>query len=225
MAVLGISSATKMISVGLAEEGKILAEISISGKEAFTEDLMVYIDKLVKESGKKFQGIAVTQGPGAYSGLRGGLATAKTLSQALDLPLLGVSTLEAVACNLLDITCTLAAITDARGDEFNFALFTSHDGNISRLTADLVLSSERIVDLLSQVKGTLYLAGQTGGIYAKLRSVNPDTGVIEKTNSFARGGLVAILGEKLIAEGKEEDPLKLMPKYSHQPNIREWKKK
>ena len=165
MAVLGISSATKTISVGLAEEGKILAEISISGKEAFTEDLMVYIDKLITESGKKITSISVTQGPGAYAGLRGGLAVAKTLSQALNLPLVGVSTLEAVAYNLLDITCTLAAITDARGDEYNFALFTSHAGNINRLTADLVLSSERIVDLLSQVKGDLYLAGQTSGIY------------------------------------------------------------
>jgi len=225
MAVLGISSATKTISAGLAEEGKVLAEISVSGKEAFTEDLMVYIDKLVKESGKKISAVAVTQGPGAYAGLRGGLAVAKTLSQVLNLPLVGVSTLEAVAYNLLNITCTLAAITDARGDEYNFALFTSDTGNISRLTADLVLSSERIVDLLSQVNGELYLAGQTGGIYAKLKSVNPETRVIEKTNSYARGGLVAILGEKQIMEGKADDPLKLMPKYSHQPNIREWKKK
>lgn len=202
MAVLGISSATKMISAGLAEEGKILAEISVSGKEAFTEDLMVFIDKLVKESGKKFEAVAVTQGPGAYAGLRGGLAVAKTLSQALKLPLVGVSTLEAIAYNLTDITCTAAVTTDARSDEYNFALFTSNGGIINRLTDDLVLTKERIADLLSRVKGILYLAG-----------------------SHPWAGLVAILGEKMLAEGRFDDPLKLAPRYSHMPNIREWKKK
>ncbi|MBI5698999.1 tRNA (adenosine(37)-N6)-threonylcarbamoyltransferase complex dimerization subunit type 1 TsaB [Candidatus Saganbacteria bacterium] len=203
MAVLGISSATKMISAGLAEEGKILAEISVSGKEAFTEDLMVFIDKLVKESGKKFGAVAVTQGPGAYAGLRGGLAVAKTLSQALKLPLVGVSTLEAIAYNLADITCTAAVMTDARSDEYNFALFTSNGGIIDRLTDDLVLTKERIADLLSQVKGTL----------------------IEMANSKPWAGLVAILGEKKLAQGQLDDPLRLTPRYSHMPNIREWKKK
>ncbi len=225
MAVLGISSATKMISAGLAEEGKILAEISISGKESFTEDLMVYIDKLVKESGKKFQAVAVTQGPGAYAGLRGGLAVAKTLSQTLTLPLVGVSTLEAVAYNLTDITCTAAVITDARSAEYNFALFTSNGGAIGRLTNDLVLTAERIVDILSRVKGPLYLAGQTSGIFAEILAVNPETRVVEMANSQPWAGLVAILGEKLLAEGKLDDPLKLAPRYSHTPNIREWKKK
>ncbi|MFA4906028.1 MAG: tRNA (adenosine(37)-N6)-threonylcarbamoyltransferase complex dimerization subunit type 1 TsaB [Candidatus Margulisiibacteriota bacterium] len=217
MAVLGISSATKMISAGLAEEGKILAEISVSGKEAFTEDLMVFIDKLVKESGKKFNAVAVTQGPGAYAGLRGGLAVAKTLCQTLKLPLVGVSTLEAIAYNLIDITCTAAVITDSRSDEYNFALFTSNGGIISRLTDDLVLTQERIVDLLSQVTGTLYLAGNTSGI--------PETGAIEVANSQPWAGLVAILGEKKLAQGQLDDPLRLTPRYSHIPNIREWKKK
>lgn len=225
MAVLGISSATKMISASLAEEGKILAEISVSGKEAFTEDLMVYVDKLVKESGKIFTAVAVTQGPGAYAGLRGGLAVAKTLSQALKLPLVGVSTLEAIAYNLADITCTAAVMTDARSDEYNFALFISNGGKIERITDDLVLTIERIVDILSRVKGKLFLAGNTSSIFTKLRAVNPETRVVEMANSQPWAGLVAILGEKLMAEGKHDDPLRLVPRYSHTPNIREWKKK
>jgi len=215
MAILGISSATKIISVGLVDQGRLLAELTLSGKEAFTEDLILYIDKLIEQSGVSLKGIAATEGPGAYSGLRGGLATAKTLAQTLNLPIVGVSTLEAIAYNLIDIEGTILAVTDARADEFNFAAFTSKDKKLVRLTEDLVLRLDRIIELLSQVKGKLYLAGQIVEIYSQLSNTR-----ITAIPAQPRGGSVAAIGENLIAEGKI--PQNVLPRYSHLPHIREW---
>jgi tRNA threonylcarbamoyladenosine biosynthesis protein TsaB len=225
MAILGISSATKTISVGLVKEQKILAELTLAGQEAFTEDLILYIDKLITESKAKLEGIAAVVGPGAYSGLRGGLATAKTLAQTLNLRIAPVSTLEAIAYNLLDQQGTLVALTSATREDYNVALFTACQGKVSRLTEDLVLSAPRLIELLSAVTGTLYLVGQTEEIYAKVQAAHPETRIIcaHPQSSHPRGGLVALIGEKLIAKGETLSPFEILPKYSHQPNIREFK--
>jgi tRNA threonylcarbamoyladenosine biosynthesis protein TsaB len=223
MSILGISSATKIISVALAENKKLLAEITTSGKEAFTEDIILYIEKLVDESRSKIEGVAVTVGPGGYSGIRGGLACAKTLAQVKNLKLAAVSTLHALVYNLRDVTGTIAAITDACQDDFNFALFRSFEGNIERITDDLAIHFDRLTEVLGEVKGLLYITGATEEIFAKINGINPQTKIVATQLNIPSGFNVALIGEQLIKEGKTEDPLKLMPKYSHMPNIREFK--
>ena len=209
------------------ENGQILAELSIKGKQAFTEDLVLYIQKIVAKSKAKLTGISVAYGPGAYSGLRGGLAVAKSLAQALRLPLAAVSTLEALAYNLIDQTCTLATITDARRDEFNFALFTVKDRKLNRLTGDLVIKLDRLVELLSEIRGTFYVVGAVEDLPAGrhgLKTMLPEGSKITFVeNGFVKGSSVALLGENLIKEGKTVDPLKLVPKYSHKPTFKEYK--
>lgn len=199
MATLGISSVVKTLSVGLADKGKVLAEVSFAGQEAFTEDLIVYIDKLVKKTKAKLTKIAVIDGPGSYSGIRGGLATAKTLSQTLDIPITTVSALEVLAYKHIGQTGTVAAWFHALKDEYNFALFASTPSGMERLTEDLVLKEDGINEQLSKVKGELLKAG-------------PD--------EYPRGGLVALIGEKRPAVALND----VQPKYSHIPNIREFKR-
>jgi tRNA threonylcarbamoyladenosine biosynthesis protein TsaB len=223
MSILGISSATRTISVALAENQKLIAEITLSGRETVTEDIILYVEKLVLESRSKIDGVAVTVGPGGYSGLRGGLACAKTLAQVNNLKLAAVSTLHALAYSLRDVPGTIAAITDACRDDFNFALFRSNNGTIDRITDDLVLHFDKLTELFGQVKGVLYLTGTTDEIFAKVKEINPETRIIAAQMNIPSGHNVALIGEQLIKEGKTEDPLKLIPKYSHTPNVREFK--
>ncbi|MBU0573479.1 MAG: tRNA (adenosine(37)-N6)-threonylcarbamoyltransferase complex dimerization subunit type 1 TsaB [Candidatus Margulisiibacteriota bacterium] len=227
MAFLGITSATKVISVGLSENGIILAETTVADKQAFTEDLILHIDQIVgARPDAPIHGIAVVQGPGSYSGLRGGLSVAKTLAQTMELPLLGVSALEALANNLIDCDSTIAAMTNARRKEFNFAVFAARDRKIKRLTEDFVMESPQIIDKLSKIKGKITLVGEIVDIYEELKTVNPDTKIVvaEPANCYPRGGIVGAMGERLFKEhGISEDILKMVPKYSHKPNIREWK--
>lgn len=152
MKTLGISSATKTISVGLVDGSQILAELTFSGKEAFTENLIVYIKKIIEESKVKLDCIAVTDGPGSYSGLRGGMATAKTLAQVLKLPVVGVSTLETIAYNSIDTEGTVAAVTHAKRDEHNFALFGIKNRTIKRLTDDIIVPKDKLEKKLAHIK-------------------------------------------------------------------------
>ncbi len=227
MAILGISSATKTVSVGLVDDGKIVADFSYSGKEAFTEDLITYIESLFLEVKAKITAIAVASGPGSYNGLRGGLATAKTIAQVLNVPILSVSTLEAIAYNLRNTTATILSVTNARRDEFNFALFSSSHETISRITSDQVMKLDKMIAVLSKVQGELYLCGETEDVYAELTRSNKATKIrlAPKEFSIAKGIYVALIGDKLLQEGIIANPMTLSPKYSVEPNIREFKKK
>lgn len=227
MAVLGISSATKVISVGICNNGKVLADLTISEKQAFTEDLILYIDELTKQVKADLSAIAVASGPGSYSGLRGGLATAKSLAQALLMPIIEVSTLEAIVYNLIDITGTIFVTTDARKDEFNTALFACGTPSpFTRLTADMLMKVEKILEFLSNIKGELYLCDLTQELYPVLIAINPGTKIkpVAAQSTWPKGSNVALIGEKLLQEGKKSDIMKLAPKYSVEPNIKEFKK-
>lgn len=226
MRVLGISSATKVISIGLVDEDRVLVEATVSDIRA--EKIMFY----VKEAGiepSQIEGVAVAQGPGSYSGLRGGLAVAKSLAQTLNVPLVGISTLEAIAYNLVDIEGSMAVILDAKSDEYNFAWFGASQGKLKRLTDDLVLKFDKMLDKLSKISGEIYLVGKVNGIREKLVPGEIE-GVKGENYHFAGdfhshpyGINVARLGLIKIKSGKTENPLKFAPQYSHKPNIREFK--
>ncbi|MBU1026121.1 MAG: tRNA (adenosine(37)-N6)-threonylcarbamoyltransferase complex dimerization subunit type 1 TsaB, partial [Candidatus Margulisbacteria bacterium] len=161
MRILGISSATKVISIGLLDEDKVLIETTVSDIRA--EKILFYVN----EAGIKpeeIEAVAVAIGPGSYVGLRGGLATAKSLAQTLDIPLVAVSTLEAIAYNLADIEGTMAVILDAKSDEYNIALFGAHKGKLKRLTEDMVLRFDKVRDSLSRISGDIWVVGNIKGI-------------------------------------------------------------
>jgi len=218
MRILGISSATKVISIGLVDEDRVLAESTVADIRA--EKVMQY----VKEAGigpDQIEGVAVAQGPGSYSGLRGGLAAAKTLALSLEVPLAGVSTLAAIAYNLVDIEGAMAVVLDAKADEHNFALFGAHQGKLRRLTDDLVLQIDKMADKLSKISGEIHLAGRVEGIRGKVKGGNFH--FADDIHSHPYGINVARLGLLKIKAGETADPLKLTPQYSHKPNIREFR--
>ena len=223
MKILGISSATKVISIGLLDDEKVLAETTISDIRA--ERVLFY----AQEAGIKpdqIEAIAVAKGPGSYSGLRGGLSTAKTLAQTLEIPLVGLSTLEAMAYNLVDIEGTMAVILDARSDEYNFALFGASKGKLERLTDDLVLNLDHIAKKLKAISGEMYLVGNIREIKGNIRENNGRNFHFADEIHFHPYGInVAKIGLQRINAKKLDDPLKLVPQYSHQPNFKEYSRK
>jgi tRNA threonylcarbamoyladenosine biosynthesis protein TsaB len=219
MRILGISSATRVISIGLIDDGQLLAETTIA--DCRSERIVFYIREAGIEP-EQLEGIAVTIGPGSYSGLRGGLATAKTMAQSLNVSLVGVPTLDAIAYNLVDIQGTMAVILDAKTDEYNFALFGATQGRIKRLTEDLVLKEASLIEKLDKISGRLWLIGKTDKIKLQLNKNN--FSFTDEVHSHPYGVNVARLGLLKIAAGQTDDPLRLVPHYLHQPNIIEYKR-
>lgn len=221
MRILGISSATKVISFGLIDEEKVLVEATLAENRA--EKIMFFI----QEAGIKpdeIEAVAVASGPGSYSGLRGGLATAKSLAQTLNIPLVGVSTLEAIAFNLINIEGTMAVILDARADEYNFALFGASGGKLKRLMDDLVVKLDVLRDRISRISGDIWVVGNLEGIRRHEKAEKGNFHFAEEIHSHPYGINVAKLGLLKLKAGEIDDPLKLIPHYSHKPNIREYSK-
>lgn len=101
--ILNIETATQVCSVALADGGKLLAIKETSAKNSHSSVITLFIEEVLKSAGIDFaalDAIAVSAGPGSYTGLRIGVATAKGLCYALGKPLIGVSTLQALASGL-----------------------------------------------------------------------------------------------------------------------------
>jgi tRNA threonylcarbamoyladenosine biosynthesis protein TsaB len=127
--ILNIETATKNCSVALAKDGetilcKEIAELGYS----HAEKLHVFIKEIVDEAGielSNLSAVAVSQGPGSYTGLRIGVSTAKGLCYALDVPLIAIDTLTSLSNQVLFQDGLIIPMIDARRMEVYSAIFNS----------------------------------------------------------------------------------------------------
>jgi tRNA threonylcarbamoyl adenosine modification protein YeaZ len=224
MKILGITSAIDVVGAGIASDDGILAECTVSSKIMRSEKLITLVDDVLKRAKLKINDIdavAVTTGPGSYSGLRGGLATAKGLVEALDIPIISVSTLHAIAFNFIDINGTVAIAVNACRDDYNFSLWGSNNGKLKRLTGDITAKIGRIAERLSEVRGKLILAADET-LRKKIK--NDNILVAEQKNIVPWAVNVARIGLGKLKNKEVGDYIKMAPNYSHKPNIREYRK-
>ena len=221
--VLGIASATNTIGAAVVDEDLVIAECSVSGKTAQTEKLIILVDEVLRKSSikiKDIDAVAVTIGPGSYSGLRGGLATAKGLVKSLNIPMISVSTLHAIAYNFIDITGIVAVAINACRDDYNFALFGVGSGSLKRLTGDLTVKQGKIEEVFSSISGKIILACDER---MKGKIKNENVLFAEPKNIVPWAVNVARIGLEKLRKKEVEDYISLAPTYSHKPNIREFK--
>ena len=142
--ILLIESATKSCSVSLSSENKIIAcEEEVNEQYSHAEKLTVFITELFKTQDftiKDLDAVAVSKGPGSYTGLRISVSTAKGLCYALDIPLISVSTLKAMAFGMAqkeksDLYCPMI---DARRMEVYNAFYNSTNKEIRGIQADII---------------------------------------------------------------------------------------
>ncbi|OGC30618.1 tRNA (adenosine(37)-N6)-threonylcarbamoyltransferase complex dimerization subunit type 1 TsaB [candidate division WOR-1 bacterium RIFOXYB2_FULL_48_7] len=202
--------------MGLIDGALILADTTLTDMRS--EQLIFYVQAAGIKP-EELAGVAVAIGPGSYAGLRGGVAAAKTLAQALNIPIAAVSTLAAMAYNLALVQGTIAVILPARHDEYSFAFFGAEKGRFKRLTNDLVLPAEKLISRLKTITGEMYLIGKL----KEYQLERPNFHYVELEQAPPTGVNVARLGWSEIQHGRLADPLTLVPEYSHQPQIREYK--
>ena len=140
--ILNIETATKNCSVALSKAGKTIAIREIAEQNfSHAEKLHVFIEELFAESHLKLQdlsAIAVSQGPGSYTGLRIGVSAAKGLCYALSIPLIAVDTLEILARKINISNGTILPMIDARRLEVYSAFFNSNYAKIRETKAEVI---------------------------------------------------------------------------------------
>ena len=142
MYILNIETATRNCSVSLAKNGKtvLCKEIAELGY-SHAEKLHVFIEEILKETGISAQdlnAIAVSKGPGSYTGLRIGVSAAKGLCYALEIPLISVDTLQVLAKQVLYKSGFIIPMIDARRMEVYSAVFDSHLNKIVEVQAEIL---------------------------------------------------------------------------------------
>ena len=141
--ILNIETATKNCSVSLALDGKVIALKELNdGNYSHGENLHVFIEKMIKKANisfNKLDAIAVSKGPGSYTGLRIGVSTAKGLCYSLDKSLISISTLEALANSIeIEKDSIIIPLLDARRMEVYSAVFDGSHQQIRETQAEVI---------------------------------------------------------------------------------------
>jgi len=142
MYILNIETATKNCSVSLAKNGETILckEIAEQGY-SHAEKLHVFIEEILKETGigaNDLNGIAVSKGPGSYTGLRIGVSSAKGLCYALGIPLISVDTLQVLAKKVVVKDGLIVPMLDARRMEVYSAIFDKSYSKIKEVQAEIL---------------------------------------------------------------------------------------
>jgi tRNA threonylcarbamoyladenosine biosynthesis protein TsaB len=234
MIILGIDTATAAASVALVEDGKLIAEEiqSNSGKSStgtvaqprgnHAEIVLPLIQSILTKARvavADLSGIAVSIGPGSFTGLRVGLATAKGIAYECGLPLVGVSTLHANAARVPNVDGMICSLLDARKNEVYFALFR-HDGqDLKRLTEDAMSSIDGALDQLrnsNRASGlSLLFIGDGARTYEKFltRDFAASAQIFAGKGNSSMAAQVARLAEGRFRAHRTDDLALLAPVY------------
>ncbi|MDU4961473.1 MAG: tRNA (adenosine(37)-N6)-threonylcarbamoyltransferase complex dimerization subunit type 1 TsaB [Sporomusaceae bacterium] len=216
MSILALDTSTLVSSVALAQPGQLLAEITLQTKKTHSEHLMPHIaDLLVKASQTRadLTAIAVSIGPGSFTGLRIGLATAKALAYALKLPLLGVPTLAALAYGCYAPQVTLAPMLDAQKGNVYYSLYQWRQDGFSELAPPAVAAAESLFLQLERLETPVVLLGEAAVMFAGQAAAYRHLSLPPAHCVISRAGSVAMLGLDRLARGQRDDIEALEPLY------------
>lgn len=168
MLVLGIETSTPQASVAIGSEQGVIASAMVSRGASYNEFLLPAIRFCLDQAGIDYRnlgGVAVSLGPGLFTGMRVGVATAKALAQALSVPICGMPSLDLVAYEVRYSPRTICVALDARRGEVFTAFYRSSPGGIQRMTPYGIEKPEQLaIGLGSRIEEVL-LVGNGALLY------------------------------------------------------------
>ncbi|MGB9679639.1 MAG: tRNA (adenosine(37)-N6)-threonylcarbamoyltransferase complex dimerization subunit type 1 TsaB [Thermoanaerobacteraceae bacterium] len=215
MKILAFDSSTKTATVALVDESGIIGEYTINFLR-HSVILMPMIDELLKRTGLKINDIthiAVSEGPGSFTGLRIGAATAKGLSHALNVPLVGVSSLLSLAYNVSEFDGIICPVIDALRESVYTAIIKDKD--FKNDPEVFIYSIKELADILLNYKEKILFVGDGALIYKeKLYSILGDKGCFSsEINNISRASSVGIIAMEKIKNNMVNNYKDFRPVY------------
>lgn len=218
---LAIDTSTDIVSLALAEDGQVIAELSWHSQQNHSTQLLpqlVHLLNLAKVNIKMVSQIMVAKGPGSYNGLRVGVSTAKGLAFSLKVPIVGISTLEVEAYQHAETELPICPILNAGRGEFATAMYQKKRGKWLELAPEHLSSLESLIS--ETTTKTIFCGELTQATATQLkRRLKTKAVLASQASRLRRAGYLVELGQKRLKAGKGDDPTTLQPLYLRQPPI------
>lgn len=216
MKILAFESSAKVASVALMEDGRLLSESVCNCGLTHSRTLLQMARELLDGSDTPIaaiEAVACAEGPGSFTGLRIGVAAAKGIAWGREIPCVGVSTLEAMARGIAVSDGVIAALMDARRNQYYYALFEVFGGKLSRLCLDCAATPERVRDDLRTVEKPKFLVGDGASLCYNTLNELQGVCLLPEHLRMQRAAGVALLAHERLCRGELGDAAGLSPKY------------
>lgn len=224
MRVLALDSSGLVASVAVVEDdglnGNLMAEYTVNYKKTHSQTLLPMLDEIVKMIEldlKTVDAIAVAAGPGSFTGLRIGSATAKGLGLALDKPLVAVPTVDGLAYNLYGTDRIICPLMDARRNQVYTGIYEFRNNGLNVIESQMAVSIEEIAEKLCALGREVIFLGDGVPVFRKRLEEELMAG---QKFSFApahlnkqRAGAVGALALQYLKEGKTQTAAEHQPDY------------
>jgi tRNA threonylcarbamoyladenosine biosynthesis protein TsaB len=214
--ILNIESSTGICSVSITSGNQVIAFRESRNNRSHAAVLTVFIDEMIRETGLAFtdlSAVAVSRGPGSYTGLRIGVSAAKGICYAAGLPLIAVNTLELMV-RMVNNTHSfpgtdhlLCPMIDARRMEVYMALFDAGGRQKSEISAEII-TGDSFPELLNEK--SIYFFGDGAG---KCEGVVNNSNAFFIPDIYPSAGMMAGFSGQALQEGKFEDTAYFVPFY------------
>ena len=217
MLILAFETSAKSCSAAIHDGTKLLAESCQNSGLTHSQTLMVMAQDLLKVCGRTAADVthlAVAAGPGSFTGIRIGVAAAKGFGWGAELPVYGVSTLEAMALGLGAYSGHICACMDARRSQVYNALFLAENGSLTRVSEDRAISLAQLKEELQHIDGPIFLVGDGAELtYKTLSAELPELILPPEHRRHQRASGVALAAIEAMARGENADAASLQPNY------------
>lgn len=218
MKILGIDSSGLVASAAIADEKNIIAEFTVNNRQTHSQTLLPMIEKVVDMSGielEQIDAIAIAAGPGSFTGLRIGSATAKGIGLVLKKPIVSVPTLEGLAYRVSVFDGLICPIMDARRNQVYTGIYRMGDGNLICLSEQKAVDIHEIMEELEKYDDKVIFLGD--GVEVQKETIEKE---FKNEYCFApihlskqSAAAVAALGEVYFEQGKVESAAEHKPIY------------
>ncbi len=227
--ILGIESSTRTTSVALYGESGLLAEYTYGFQRTHSEQLLPAIQTLLQDAGvegRELQGVAVSVGPGSFTGVRVAVCTAKGIASAWRVPVIPVSSLAGLAHRFSGAKGRICALLDARKGEVYAGLFLAKNGVIHSVAPERVLAPGTLCEEICDE--TLFVGEGALRYQDLILERLPSLAVIARGTvlHYLSAASIAEIGYRLLSEGRTLDPAALIPNYIRRSEAEiQWKNK
>lgn len=209
--LLSLDSSAVTASVALTDGDRVIKSEFVNSGLTHSETLLPMVKRVMGDNEfSSLDAVAITAGPGSFTGVRIGVATVKGIAFAGNIPCYGVSTLEAIAYNFVDENCVVCAVMDARRMQFYNAIFKVENGIISRITPDRAISIDDLREELKQYDSVI-IAGDGAALCSQ--NIALDNCKIAADDKIYQNALSVA---KCVKNKKAIAPSALMPVYLRQ---------